>query len=203
MVTKESTEQVTCDCGKVTVLKGVKGHLRSKQHMDWQKQEDVLADPNNSTKMPDIPLTNILGVDGEDAQRLQSQMDDHDHKPRATPDVSDEVRRVLNNPELLAQVLEESRPAPLPMLPEEEDILRRARNYEDPIDLAKGLRQIYNAQDWPNESHLETQIEWLIRHNIPIRTMPRHLDPDASRLYVNSWYQELREKGWGKHWEIK
>ena len=48
-----------------------------------------------------------------------------------------------------------------------------------------------------------TVLYWLKKHNIPIRTLPRHLDADATRIYMIQWYAELEAAGWGKDWEIR
>lgn len=122
------------------------------------------------------------------------------------PEMSAE--QVLANPKLLAQVMALTNAEPVYVEPEltkeEEVILQRAREYQDPIQIARDLRRLFDQKRWPDNQHRHTQLEWLKAHNIPIRTMPRHLDPDATREYMNAWYDELRERGWGTEaWEIK
>lgn len=182
MVTS-TLDKITCACGKVTARKGVKGHLRSNKHLQWQKKLAELEDPNNSTKL-DEPVVDPTGLTSETK-------------------ISEEVREVLNNPELLAKVMEKAKPGPTPLLPEEEALLQKAREYEDPIRLAKELRSVFSRNDWPNEEHPGNQLDWLKEHNIPIRTLPRHLDSDGVREYMNQWHATLQQRGWGSTWEIK
>jgi hypothetical protein len=167
--------KVECGCGKQFSGGGMKGHLRSNFHLAWEKEQ--VENPSNSTSVAGDVTVDV--------------------------DVSAEVKRVLADPELLAKVLDGAKPGPVALLPEEEAILARARNYEDPILLAKGLRAVFTLHEWPNGDHPGNQIDWLREHNIPMRTLPKHLDPDEVRRYMNNWYAQLRERGWGKDWEIK
>lgn len=185
MVTKP-LEQVDCGCGKQIASKGMTGHLRSKLHMDWVARQD----PNNSVSVDPAP-DDTLGLN----QPVSSA--------EAVVDIDAEVRRILADPKLLAQIQSERPVVEVPLAEDEEAVLARARLYIDPIMLAKELRQIYAINDWPNVGHPATQLEWLKKHNIPIRTLPRHLDPDEVRLYMNNWYAELNRSGWGSTWEIK
>jgi hypothetical protein len=76
-------------------------------------------------------------------------------------------------------------------------ILRSAERGEDPLVLAKLLRQIYRLRKWPDASHPETVVEFLAAHNIPIRTLPRLMEPGDVVIWEQAWERELREQGYG------
>lgn len=193
MVAKPDVKE-TCVCGKEIASKGMTGHLRSKAHMLWAKE--AAADPNNSVSSDPV-------VDDQFGQDENPVTTESVVPPMTSDEVSGEVKRILADPALLAEVLEGAKPGPVPMIPDEESILSRARAGDDPIGLAKDLRQIFASNDWPSPAHPQTQLDWLKQHNIPIRTIPRHYDPDAVRVYMNKWYSDLKDAGWGTYWEIK
>jgi len=182
-------QKVSCGCGKEIAGKGMNGHLRSKFHMDWAKA--AAADPNTSVSSDPV-VDDTLGL-----QTPEPTLNG------TSEDIAAEVKRILADPKLLAEVMEKAKPGPVPMIPDEEAILARARAGADPIELAKDLRAVFISNDWPSPAHPQTQLDWLKQHNIPIRTLPRHMDPDMVRQYMNNWYAELKDAGWGTTWEIR
>ena len=75
--------------------------------------------------------------------------------------------------------------------------LDAARRGEDPRNVAKMVRTVYNRKEWPN------MVDFLAEHNIPILTYPSHVDPDEARAYTDAFFQDIKARGYGTdRWEI-
>ena len=95
-------------------------------------------------------------------------------------------------------------PEPEPMHEALVSILGSRDKGSDPRVLARQLREVYAAQDWPDRDHLETQVEFLNGNGIPIITMPRHSTPDEVNTYTNNWMNVLKDSDWGRQeWDCQ
>lgn len=91
-----------------------------------------------------------------------------------------------------------------PIDSELEEIMGLVKNGSSPFHVAKAVRSIFNRRDWPNAGHPGNMVDWLNEHGVPVRTMPRHVDPDEANRYQADWLATVNRSGWGTpEWDIK